>query len=583
MKLVATIESEFKKILLIGLGISLVAITTFSFFSAKELVEKASNFIESHISLLTETEVNFDNMSEIDRRIRQVYESWIRSQGIDLRIEVFIDERLVAKAGQLQRFGLLSFSTKREIVLPSGNHVKMITDVDLSYLTALFLTSTICVGLFLLVCFWQLRKRMRLSLSQISRPLEDRISWLQSVSSQLPESLSLESSSVPSSIDELAKLDESFKTFISRLRHLEKQVAEKSYSEGRIKMAEQVAHSLKGAVGTLGLLLENNRSLPNAVQTEIQGSIQKMKTISASMLSLRKTEDRKTLAQTDEEFDPIQIIESVIYQKRKLNTGVLIELQSEQVSHITLCGPRIDFETMISNIIDNSVDAMPNGGTILLSLVKKENQFCIRILDKGKGIPAENLSQLMQEGVTFKTDGNGLGLYHAKNTVDVMKGDIEISSVLGKETEVRIHLPIFSEKLIELTVGQQLVIVDDDSQIHRSWDILLASQKEKIDVVHILSEDEFDQWIAQNGTGFFGTRFYIFDYDLKSRQTGIDLIKKFDLRLEAVVISGMADDNSIAIEAQEAKIQIWNKSILHKIKVNVTELETQTPHSAVNL
>lgn len=585
MKLVATIESEFKKILLIALGISLVAIAAFSFFSAKESVERATAFIESHISLLTETEVNFQNISEIDRRVRQVYESWIKAQGIDLRIEVFIDNKLIAKAGQLQQFGLLSVSTKREIILPGGNHVRLAVDVDLSYLTAFVLISTICVGLFLLLCFWQLRKRMRRSLSQISRPLEDRIDWLQKISSQLPSSLSFESQSAPSSIDELANLDKSFDIFISRLRQLEKQVAEKSFSEGRVKMAEQVAHSLKGAIGTLGLLLENNPSLQASVQEEIQNSIQKMRSISSGMLSLRKLEDRKTLSQTDEEFDPLEIIKAVVTQKRKLHPKIFIDCNFENASPITIFGPRVDFETMISNIIDNAAEAILDAGTIRLSPVSEGNQFRLEISDNGKGISKDVLPQLMKEGVTFKENGNGLGLYHAKNTVDSMKGTIAIHSESGFGTTVEIRLPIFSEKVIELTAGQQLVIVDDDLQIHRSWDILLSPYRKDFEVIHIHSDSEFENWMDKNGSGILGTRFYIFDYDLKSRQTGIDLIKKFDLRLEAIVISGMACDKSLIDEAGEAKIRLWNKSMLHKIKLNVTgiEMQTETPLEAVNL
>ncbi|MBK7962381.1 MAG: hypothetical protein IPK04_15065 [Bdellovibrionales bacterium] len=120
MKLVATIESEFKKILLLGLGISVVAIIVFSIFSAKETVEKATTFIESHTSKLTESEINLQSVSEIDRKIAQVYSSWIESQGIDLRISVFIDEKMIAHAGQLQSSVSFSFSSEKTLHLPSG-------------------------------------------------------------------------------------------------------------------------------------------------------------------------------------------------------------------------------------------------------------------------------------------------------------------------------------------------------------------------------------------------------------------------------------------------------------------------------
>ena len=583
MKLISAIESEFKNILLAGLGISLVAIMIFGFFSAKDSVEKATTFIESHVSHLTEGEINFQNIADIDHRVRQVYESWIRSEGIDLRIEVYVDGKLVAKAGPMQKFGLLSRSTKRDINLSSGNHVTLNVDVDLFYLTTFALFTILCSSSFLLLCFWQLRKKMRRSLNQISGPLEERVSWIQNVSNRLPESLAFETQLSASSIEEIANLDKSFDTFISRLRLLEKQVSEKSFSDGRVKMAEQVAHSLKGVIGTLGLLLDNNPALSAPIREEIQDSIHKMRNISSGMLSLRKLEERQTLSHIDEEFYPSEIIESVVHQKGKLNHKVVFNSDTNNASHITLFGPRVDFETTISNIIDNAIEAMPNGGTIKIALFKKDKFLRIEISDTGIGIPDDILPQLMKEGVTFKENGNGLGLYHAKNTVAAMNGFVALSSKVGAGTSVEISLPIFCEKIIDLAPGQQLVIVDDDLQIHRSWDLLLSKYKNSFDVTHIYSENEFEEWIRENGPGALGSRFYIFDYDLKSHRTGIDLINKFNLRLESVVVSGMFDDENVIRRAKDGKIQLWDKSRMAKIKLKISETKTETPLEAANL
>ncbi len=581
MKLVATIESEFKKILLIGLGISLVAIVVFSIFSAKETVEKATIFIESHISKLTESEINLQSVSEIDRKIAQVYSSWIESQGIDLRISVFIDDKMIAHAGQLQKFGLFSFSSEKTLHLPSGNKVLLVVDVDLWSLVFFVFVTTFFVCMFLLLCFWQLRKRMRRSLLQISKPLEDRIDWLKDISSHLPGSLVLEAKTAPSQIEELLNLDKSFETFISRLRLLEKKVSEKSFSEGRVKMAEQVAHSLKGAIGTLDLLLKNNQTLPQNVETEIRASIAKMVNVSAGILDLKKSEARQLLASTDEKFNPVTAIKSVMEQKARLFPTTNLKLIVDNGFEGLVYGPRVDFETTISDLVDNAIDAAPKG-PIEVNINSTKSSVEIVIADWGTGITPEILPQLMQEGVTFKTNGNGLGLFHARTTVEAMTGKIEIESKTGIGTKIKLSVPRIENESIEIVAGQKVVLVDDDELIHKAWDLLLTPYGEKISLIHLQSKNEFEEWISVNGSGSFGERFYIFDYDLKADLTGIDLIEKYNLRLEATIISGMADAPDVLARARGAKIKLLNKNGLPRTKIKVIETETKTPLEAVN-
>ena len=45
----------------------------------------------------------------------------------------------------------------------------------------------------------------------------------------------------------------------------------------------------------------------------------------------------------------------------------------------------------------------------------------------------------------------------------------------------------------------------------------------------------------------------------------------------------MADDKMVIDEARQAKVRLWNKSTIHKIKLNVMKMETETPLEAVNI
>ncbi len=60
----------------------------------------------------------------------------------------------------------------------------------------------------------------------------------------------------------------------------------------------------------------------------------------------------------------------------------------------------------------------------------------------GPGIPKENLSQIFDSFFTTKAEGTGLGLYVSSELIKDMGGELEIESVFGKGTAVRVVFPI---------------------------------------------------------------------------------------------------------------------------------------------
>ncbi|MBF0106540.1 MAG: ATP-binding protein [Deltaproteobacteria bacterium] len=92
--------------------------------------------------------------------------------------------------------------------------------------------------------------------------------------------------------------------------------------------------------------------------------------------------------------------------------------------------------------VNNAVEALEGRGHVFIKLDGDQNHAILTIADNGKGIDPKVLPNLMKEGASFgKPDGNGLGLYHAKKTMDSMGGTIEIGSVKGRGTVVKLHVP----------------------------------------------------------------------------------------------------------------------------------------------
>jgi PAS domain S-box-containing protein len=96
------------------------------------------------------------------------------------------------------------------------------------------------------------------------------------------------------------------------------------------------------------------------------------------------------------------------------------------------------------NIITNAIQAMPNGGRIVISTKKKEDKVEIKISDTGVGIPKEHLSKIFDPFFTTKEigRGTGLGLSICYGIIERHNGTISVESEVGKGTTVTVELPL---------------------------------------------------------------------------------------------------------------------------------------------
>ena len=100
------------------------------------------------------------------------------------------------------------------------------------------------------------------------------------------------------------------------------------------------------------------------------------------------------------------------------------------------------------NIIINAIQAMQDGGTLLLQtdLIEDQEQPSVRVMigDSGPGIKPEILEKIFTPFFTTKTQGTGLGLAICRQLIEQQGGTLDIKSRVGEGTRVLIHLPIES-------------------------------------------------------------------------------------------------------------------------------------------
>jgi signal transduction histidine kinase len=96
-----------------------------------------------------------------------------------------------------------------------------------------------------------------------------------------------------------------------------------------------------------------------------------------------------------------------------------------------------------TNLIDNAIDAMPEGGALRIEATPSNGKVEVRIIDSGHGIPAELKTRIFEPFFTTKDvgDGTGLGLEIVRRIVAIRHGgSIDIASQPGR-TEFTISLP----------------------------------------------------------------------------------------------------------------------------------------------
>jgi signal transduction histidine kinase len=134
----------------------------------------------------------------------------------------------------------------------------------------------------------------------------------------------------------------------------------------------------------------------------------------------------------------------LLYQEKKIKGklhGIDFHLNLKTDIPLVL-GNDYQLYNCIENIVNNSIEAMPEGGELFIETGVQDGFVLISIRDTGPGIPDEVMKNLFKPFFTTKTIGSGLGLYTSKEIIERMGGNIAVSCEMGKGCRVSINLPV---------------------------------------------------------------------------------------------------------------------------------------------
>ena len=238
-----------------------------------------------------------------------------------------------------------------------------------------------------------------------------------------------------------------------------------------------------------------------------------------------------------------------------------------------------DFQRMISNLINNSVDALEGRPSkeVEIELSQDGTRVIIAIRDNGKGMPEELVESIKNNTPKSygKKGGHGVGWQQIYDTIQRNFGKFSIHSTLGKSTKVifavpKTRTPSWIAEEIKVIKGDVIVIVDDEPSIHIAWDAKLAPFIEKmptLEIKHFSVDAEAVNFI--NSLSAVGKKkvCLLTDYELINQNlNGLDIIEQTGIKRSTLVTSHYANIE-IRERAKNSKIKILPKELVFAVSI----------------
>ncbi|MBX3709652.1 MAG: HAMP domain-containing histidine kinase [Gammaproteobacteria bacterium] len=253
---------------------------------------------------------------------------------------------------------------------------------------------------------------------------------------------------------------------------------QKKFEDELIRTALQASHDIGSSLAVIEAIVQSaSTMLPEESRIALRNAGSTIRDITNSFLKKAKRDllsmDDGVLAQQM----LASLISQIITEKRlqyQENKAINIHFNLNQSCYGLFSIVKVaDFGRVLSNLINNAVESITaHFSNIFIELFSEDTYAVIRITDNGKGIPADILSKLGHLGVTYaKSNGHGLGLFYAKTTIENWGGQLDIQSVVGKRTTIKVKLPkttppVWYVPEIAILNGQTVMIVDDDQSTH---------------------------------------------------------------------------------------------------------------------
>lgn len=384
--------------------------------------------------------------------------------------------------------------------------------VDRTMITVI--VGTILMFLFIYIFYQRLLNHFEYVFNRLSKVID----LLENSTKELLSPEFLEEQKIITALDDKLKL----------IKEINVKEIERHESQARVEIAEQVSHDIKSPLEALKSIVMNEDGNISKNLYILKNVIIRINSIVEDLSSSKQLGNSKENKVSDlgKVLEYIFLEKKSEYEKNGKNNFLF---QNYLNSRVELIISESDLLRIISNLINNSFEAISDNGEVKLILKHDEGKIKVIVSDSGKGMASDIVSRIGQRGLSIDKNGNGLGLYNAKRILESSGAILKIQSQENVGTTITIEFAesdclIFSNKKENLFF--EYVYIDNDELCRVVWHNIALKKGVSLLVLEQLKD--FDNYIERIDKNF--TRIYI-DSDLgeksiKGEEFALELHKK---------------------------------------------------------
>lgn len=248
--------------------------------------------------------------------------------------------------------------------------------------------------------------------------------------------------------DELTILGNEFNDLTERLQTSEQK---------RSRFVSDASHELKTPLASIKLLSDSILQYDMDLDTvrefvgDIGAEAERLNRMTAKLLSLTRAE-----GQTNDEHEIIMMAPTIhrvarMLRPNAIQANITFHLELEEDSPVLILED--DLYQIVFNLMENGIKYNAFGGSLTVRLHREEDNAILTVSDTGVGIPEDAIGHIFErfyrvdKARSRATGGSGLGLAIVRTIVRRNRGEISVSSTVGKGTTFTVTFPAFDTEV----------------------------------------------------------------------------------------------------------------------------------------
>ena len=210
------------------------------------------------------------------------------------------------------------------------------------------------------------------------------------------------------------------------------------------KMASSIIHDIKNPLGTIRLYAQlikqqsENKEI-NKMTDDMVNQVDRFINMTQEVLDFSRGISSVNIQPLNV---PDLMLDAFAFLEKNLERHSIV-LKTHVKFNDRIYADQEKLTRVFHNIINNAIDAMPEGGALTVNVFRQAHHLVIEFSDTGVGIPEHIRHMIFQPFVTHgKKHGTGLGMAIVKKIMDDHQGTVEVDSEPGRGTTIRLRLPI---------------------------------------------------------------------------------------------------------------------------------------------